>query len=511
MAQTLFICGLYSLGFAFGLLFKKKIPLAFICLTGYLWGCTFYVGEAMLLIGLRIPYSLLNMAILSGVVLAILVVVNYFLGNWHLGYRGAAWLAGTLFVFILCSLAINRFNPTVVTADSLSQLMIGREIGFDGFSAGVTNYLSLTGPFMLVLQSASVLIGSEYLYTLIPSFSLSLFLVFIYITYRSIKRIPAGGVMGLWVAILAALVLFSSDFMIYQSFYIHDNLTSAAYLFTAVGVCWLAVSEENNTWLVFAVPALISFSLLRTETVIFAVFILFLMINQEIIPGQVRRWLTFPFVGIMLGWYIVFYFNFLTDSFMLNPARIMVLIALIASFGIYGLIVGYGRLGRWVQAKLVYVVSGGALLLLAGLLILNAGNVVTGVVITVENMLVYGQWGIIWYVVMAGLILAFTQPRFKKESILVLILAIYFLFVLALGWLRTLVFHLGREDSGNRMLTHILPLAVYYLILKYSPGFFGQVSRIKVWLSKIKYSGTLSEHTTIKEALAPDKDPPVTL
>jgi hypothetical protein len=499
MAQTLFIGGLYILGFAFGLLFRKRIPFAFISLTGFLWGCMLYVAEAMLLIGLRIPYTLMNMAIFSGVILIGLGVVNYRLGNWRLAKSDVAWLAGSLLVFSVSSALVTQFNPTVVTADSLTQIMVGREIAFDGFSTGVIDNLSLMGPFILVLHSASVLIGSEYLYTLIPSFSLSLFMVFVYITYRSIRRISPGRLVALALALLAGMVLFSSDFLIYQSFYIHNDLATAAYLFTAVGVCWLAVIEENNAWLAFAVPALICFSLLRAETVIFAVFIFFLVNSLANLSGRARWLFTLPFVGIMLAWYIIFYFNFLRDSFMLNPARVLILMALLVGLGLYVFVLGNHKLEQFIHTNLLYVVGGGALLLLSGLLLINPGNVMTGLVVTVQNMLVYGQWGVIWYVVLAGLILAFTQPRFKDEGFFVLIIAVNFLILIALGWLRTNVYHLGREDSGNRMLTYVLPLAVYYLVLKYTPGFMERISGLKSLFSEIKSPGTQrSDETTAK-------------
>jgi hypothetical protein len=337
-------------------------------------------------------------------------------------------------------------------------------------------------------------------------------MIFIYITYRSIRRISSGRFLALALAWLAALVLFSSDFIIYQSFYIHDNLTSAAYLFVGVGVCWLAVIEENNAWLVFAVPALISFSLLRAETVIFAVFIFFLA-NSLIKLSQRTRWIfTMPFVGIMLLWYIIFYLNFLRDTFMLNPARILVLMALLICLGIYVFLLRYRWVEQFVHRNLLYLVGGAALLIMAALLVINPRNVIIGLVVTLQNMLVSGQWGAIWYMVLAGLVLAFTQPSFKNEGFFVLILGIYLVLLIALGWLRINVYHLGREDSGNRMLTHILPLAVFYLVRKYTPGFMEWVSRVKAWSSESKFQDTRrSDEITAKETPGPDHDRPIAL
>jgi len=264
-------------------------------------------------------------------------------------------------------------------------------------------------------------------------------------------------------------------------------------------VCWLAVIEENNSWLVFAVPALISFSLLRAETVIFAAFIIFLVTSLLKLSGHTRRLFVLPFVGAMLLWYIIFYLFFLRDTFMLNPARIMVLMAILICLGIYVFILRYGWVEQFFNRNLLFVVGGAALLLLAGLLVINPRNVMTGLVVTVQNMLVYGQWGVIWYVVLAGLVLAFTQPRFKNENYFVLTLVIFFTLLIALGWLRAHVYHLGREDSGNRMLTYILPLAVYYLVLKYAPGFIEWVSRFNAWSLKLKSHPTGRIDKTITE------------
>jgi hypothetical protein len=447
-----------------------------------------FVEETMLIIAIKIPYTLKNVTIISGVAFVILVLANYRLGNLRLNKNEAAWWAGSFFVIFLVGLAANLFNLAAVSQDSIMQIMLGREIAFDGFSTGVVDYLSLTGPFILVLHSASVLIGSEYLYTLIPSFWLTLFMVFVYITYRTISQKLTSKFLTITFVLLAALILFSSDFFLYQSYYIHDNLPTATYLFVAVGVCWLAVTEDNNAWLAFAVPALICFSLLRAETIIFAVFIFFLVNSLANLSGRARQLFTLPFVGIMLGWYIIFYFNFLRDTFMLNPTRILMLMALLVGLGLYVFILGNHKVEQFIHANLLYVVGGGAILLLAGLLILNAHNVISGLVSTVQNMLVYGQWGIIWDVVLVGLILAFTQPRFKHEGFFVLILAFYFVLMIALGSIRNNSYHLGRFDSGNRMLTHILPLAVYYLVLIYAPGFMRRVSRFETWFLEYKSS-----------------------
>jgi hypothetical protein len=313
-------------------------------------------------------------------------------------------------------------------------------------------------------------------------------MVFIYITYRSISRVSSGGFFALALALLTALVLFTANLFLFQSFYIHVNLPVAVYLFVAVGTCWLAISEQNNAWLAIAVSSLISFSLLRTETFVFAMFILFLVISLYKFPGRARWFFTLPFIGLMFLWYVLFYLRFIRETNILSPARILLLLVSLVCLGLYVFILRYRKLEELVQAIVVYAIAAGAVLLLAGMLLFETRITITSLVVTLQNMLVSGGWGAIWYAVFVGLILAFTQPRFKNENFFVLILAIYFVSLIALGSIRTLPYHLGRFDSGNRMLTHILPVVVYYLVLKYGPGFMERVSRFKAWLAEYKSS-----------------------
>ena len=488
MTQMLFIGGIYLLGFCFGLLFRKRIPFPFIALTGFLWGCMLYVIEVFVLYSLGIPYNLVSATCLTGLVLAILSIVNFLLGNWRLSRGDISWLAGIFLVFTLASLAANLFNMTVVTLDSLRQIMVGREIAFDGFTPGVIDYLSSTGPFMLVLHSAGVLIGSEYLYTLIPCFSLSLFMIFIYVTFRSINQKTLGRFFALALTLLAALVLFSSTLVIYQSFYIHTNLPTAVYLFVAVATCWLAISEENDAWLAFAVPSLVCVSLLRTETFLFAVFILFLVISLFKFSGRTRWFFTLPFLGLMLLWYILFYVRFSRDTNVLSPARILLLVFLLVCLGLYVFILRYRPVEQLIRSTVFYVVGGGVILLMAGLLLFKTHNTITSLVVTLQNMFITGWWGAIWYAAVLGLVLAFTQPRFKNEHFFVLVLGVFFVFMISLGSIRTLPYHLGWFDSGNRMLIHILPLVWYYLVLKYAPAFMKRAVSFETWFNAEKSS-----------------------
>jgi hypothetical protein len=258
-------------------------------------------------------------------------------------------------------------------------------------------------------------------------------------------------------------------------------------LFVAVGTCWLAISEENNAWLAFAAPALVCVSLMRTETFIIAVFILFLVVSLFKLSARARWLFSLPFLGLMFLWYILFYVRFSRETTVLSPARIFLLILLLVSLGVYVFILRYRKFEEWVRSIVFYAVGGAAVLLVVGMLLLERHNTIASLLVTLQNMFVFGKWGAIWYVVCLGLILAFSQPRFKNERFFVLILAINFIFLIAFGSIRTLPYHLGWFDSGNRMLTHILPLVVYYLVLKYAPAWMGRAARFKVWIEENKF------------------------
>ena len=470
MTQIIFISILYLAGFCFGLLFKKKIPFPFICLSGFLWGSVFYAVASLLVLGSGIPYTRVTMGIAVIIFIISLAIVNYFHGNWKFHPGEFSWLVGSFLVFFLTSLAVTLFNFSTVSQDSYYQIMTGREMAFDGFSAAVMNYMAIAGPFMLVMQSAGVLIGVDYLYTLSPLFFISLLLIFLYICFRSIRLKFSGPIFPFFISLLAALAFLSSDLFLFQIFYIHGNLPASTYLFVCMGVCWLAAREENPTWLVFAGLSLIAFSLIRIEGILYALILLFLVFTIFHFAPRTRWSFSLPFLITIFLWYLLIFIRFPDKAGFLDRTRILMLMASLVFLGFYVFLLRYPFIRQWASKLLPYVVGFGVIILGAALWFLFPANTSTSLLVTLQNMFIEGRWGALWYVVPLLLALVFTRPRIENELFFILFFILYFVFLVALGSIREFPYHTKWYDSGNRMFTHILPIIFFYLVLKYTPG-----------------------------------------
>jgi hypothetical protein len=86
-----------------------------------------------------------------------------------------------------------------------------------------------------------------------------------------------------------------------------------------------------------------------------------------------------------------------------------------------------------------------------------------------QNMVFYGWWGATWLVLLILFMFALLQPSFLYEKLFSFGIPAFFMLLLVLGGMR-LPYHPGRGDSANRMITHILPVILFYFLLKYGHG-----------------------------------------
>jgi hypothetical protein len=272
--QVLFLLGLYTIGVLTGLLFKKHIPFIFIYLTGFLWGSLIWVIAGVSFLIVSIPYSALNMLLLAIAILITVAIIHIRRGTWRMTRSEILWLVGVMAAFVLVVSVAAQYNFSVASSDSVQQIMLGRNIANHGFTESATRELASWGVFLPILQSASVFLGDGYLYSAQPAFAFTLLLTFFYLSRRAARQSFSGARVAPAFALLATLALASTYFIVFQAFYIHNSLIAATYLFVAIGSFWLALSERNNVWLVFAMLALTGFSISRTESPLFALIYL---------------------------------------------------------------------------------------------------------------------------------------------------------------------------------------------------------------------------------------------
>jgi hypothetical protein len=268
--------------------------------------------------------------------------------------------------------------------------------------------------------------------------------------------------------VLACLLLVSTDIISFQFFYLHSTFPAAVYLIVAVASFWLADCEKNQAWLVFAVLGLLGFCLTRIESPLFSLIYLALVVSRAGYSYRVRLTLTLSFLLPVIVWYLVIGVSTIYGVKYLNPTNTLGMVGLMAAFGLLVGLTGIRKLERWILA---YLPVSMFLVILAGvglMFILKSEHMLISLDSMLQNTFMTGRWGATWYVLVILLVLAIWQPPVHFEGLFAWSIPIFVLLLLALVFVRN-PYHLRWTDSANRMLTHLAPVVLLYLMIKYSP------------------------------------------
>jgi len=354
MGQFAYLFGLHVIGTMFGLLFRKRLPMPFLCITGFFWGAMLWVVVALLLMTLSLPYTLASMLIVLGLVAAALVVIHVRQDTWRLSSPELVWLGGSLLAAALAILAAISTNYARATADSFALIVLGRNFAQDGITAWSMSRLSDWGAFIPVLLSANVFLGQDYLYALMPAISYFYFSSFFIVSYLAVRKLSGSTVKALVVAAVASTLLASTYMIAFQVFYIHTNQPSAAYLLLAAASFWFAANDEDNAWLIFGTTALLGFSLMRTEGPLFALIPLALFLGEGKSSYKERLLVTLPLAAILVAWYIKIALGVTVGDGLMSPVTTLAMVApMIALAGFTALT--YFRIANQLMKQLAYL------------------------------------------------------------------------------------------------------------------------------------------------------------
>ena len=474
MTQVVYLTALYALGLWATWPARNRVGTAFLLSSALLWGLCIVaaVGFTCLATGITwsAPSALIGSLALATTFHATLRRRSEQTGN-HSILVFAAACSG--FAHLATILTLNDYAS--LSFDSFYQLAFARTLATVGsLNEHLTAYTSLFGTFMPLQHSAGGLFNGNdaYLYALQPAIGASLLGSFVVLVARMIEvgSAPSGSGLKLttravaWLlATLATVLVATSYFVAFQFFYIHNSLPSGAFVFLFVAAAWLRLHSREPLWLGFATAALIAFSLLRTESVLFAVLLAAPIACNPVIPGRERLALAWTLAAASSAWQLVLYGILEGDSGILSPNKLLMLIAATVGFAAFVTagVLAPGRNGRF--AALVGATPSLALAVLGAAVALTflvePNHMRTSAITLATNLDESGHWGVVWWVALPAVVLV--PWRGPARSLGPALLS-FVLLVHSLAFMRD-PYRLGWGDSGNRMMTHVLFALVAFI------------------------------------------------
>jgi hypothetical protein len=317
-----------------------------------------------------------------------------------------------------------------------------------------------------MLQTLGMLFGYDYMWFIQPAFMGVFLALFIFFSLRSIKRFISRKFIRVLLVVIATGLLFSSDLIFIMTTYIHTNFNSGLFLFLAVAALYFAVEEENPSWLFFTPIFLIGFGMMRIENVIVALMVILVYsASGELTSGQLR--LAFlPYLIVQFLWYFRVlllepqtYTDIMSDlqiTLTLSAVAVMVMLLFLTEFNLFKAVL-FPRV--WWLLPLVLLIC------VLGIGATQSDQFINNLQVTAETMFLTGNWGAVWWVVIALAIIVPGRGQFPQRRVLTSIILSFFLIVHLLGLFRQ-PYHDRWFDSANRMLVHIVPVVIFSLLTK---------------------------------------------
>lgn len=463
-----FFVAIYIQGWIFGLLFGRRLGLPWIALAAYPLGLVLWVVVSAAITASPLPWQPASIAV-AWLLLAAA-------GTWRArgqfrdaspALRRSGWRAFAAGVvgFAAVTATLGLFDISVWTYDSHVIHAMGRTFAHYGsIDPSVATDLLSRGTFQPLVQGASAFLGVPALQAAPPALALCFLALFGLLGIRATR----GDRLGVACVGFAIAAMASNYWMVVQALYVHENFASGVYLFLAAACFWFAENEEETAWLLFAWAFLIGLALQRVEMSLVAALVLGIAHSQSRLPVQ---WLDRGQLVVSLVLFVqaLFWLDFWSPGPtalrpappILNPERIgFVMVAIVAS--VVGVrVLRWPRL-EWLRRWAPALVFAALVIGIAVALSLNAERARHAASLLSAH-LVSRQWGAFWpafAVLGLGLL---RLPALPHRSVLSWTALTY----LAAMFLYARGARSGWGDSGNRSLTHVVPLLFFLLVAAY--------------------------------------------
>lgn len=489
--QLPFFLTLYGAGLVVGLLLARDLPVLWVTVTAWLWGALLWVLGVMLALVLGLPMTqvlpvlwLLLIALCAGGTFVLLRdgTTRFSHAEWLI--LGAHTLLFGVVALLACTINLARASP-----DSLSMLTFARNIaGTTFYDLNAEQLLAVDrwGVFLPALHTPADLLNEDYLYAAQPLFAFVLLELMVLSAYRITTAHVSRQMIALALTTASVLVMFSTAMVIFQVYYIHTNLLSAVYLLAAVMALWCAqetaqaeqtpsLQGEAQGWLALSALAWAGFCLLRVEAALFMALFFILALHGDTLPYRARMRALLPMIGGLFVWYAFLLIVLQNSGSRLSALNSLMLLAALGSAGGLLVVSRLPWIARTLLPRMEWLAGGGLALALTGAFIIRPAHMADSVAGVWENLALASWptwWGSLWLFVIAAWAFALIQPRLPHDGVFWVGVPAFVALMILLSAARR-PYHEGWSDSANRMVTHILPLALIYTQAQFARALWG--------------------------------------
>jgi hypothetical protein len=459
MMGLLFIQYLYFLGLFFGLNFRHRIPLLFIIFSSFLWGSILAIAPLFVIYVFHIQLSDFQTLFVFILLILLPILGLIFLPKSEFNSKELIQILVFSITFFLLNLFFQTFNFSLATIDSFALLNLGRLIAYDGFVPNVLVSFTSWGLLVPLLQSMSVVLKIDYIVTLEVSYAISLIFIFAYLCYEFCVQISKNKPFAWMMTILSGLILISTPMFLIQSFYIHTNLPAACYFLQSIACSVFAIKKNSASWIILLFFGLIGFSLSRTETFIFSIPLLLLLLSNMQINYKSLVSGIIVYILFISSWLMYLFFSIENGTIILDKDRIIILVMALTLFFAFLLTLRNQRIADFCLPYInqYFLLPFFAFNIIA--IIIRPLSMLESNKTIVENMLFTGQWGVIFWIWLATVVAFMKITSTPQNQFFNRIIWSTILIISGLGFFRT-PYRLSWNDSANRLMTLVFPIII---------------------------------------------------
>lgn len=477
--EWLFFSCLYLLGYLIAL--ALGMPKSFGLVTGWLWGVGVWVTGALIFLGLSIPYTLANMVLLC---FAIAISALYAARDRSITLADGAGFIGMLAIFFAVVAAANQYNYSFAGSDAIQILDGGRMIGVGG-----AEYLSVASGFGATLPmffSAGTFIERDYFVAYGAMMALHVAVINIYfLLYGATQILEIRGKWTIAAALVSGIFLIANPYFLYHIWFIHNNITSSAYLLVGIGCFWMGMRRNETQWLAMGMLAFWIFSITRIAALLFAIPILSLMVIHPQLRQQTRYWLIYPYIMAMF-----FFFQLLNQylpqtSEFLDREKVQLYLLVLGAFGFAVFLLRFRWVHQLTARHYPVLLIIGTTIGVAITYAIDPPFMKESIDFLIINLSAPTQWGLTIFMIILLLVNAIALPTLPDESFFVASFWSLMCLLIILAIFRENPYRGGRFDSANRISLHIFGVIWLYLSLKYTYA-IAMVHRAQMWQPSIQ-------------------------